>query len=350
MPTHNRLCDPISCCTQAQHYDALLTAYTAAQQPPPGAQAQAGFSNSATALSTAQHTTNKCTHLVPQLVRVNVSGEEKAQLRTTRPRKGFGGGTAHSKAAKSQVSLSRRELSTPAHAPPFPDAAKGDSISLSNPIQNVCATEAHASITVAQTAPSSPQSQGGMDGQGQSSQLDHRNLPDSDDGIKAEHTAMRDEERRAGGWSGPEFRLTEKERDVLRWGHNAHGLTPPDKIDMRLYKKATALEVLVRRSMCWLFLLLFDWQLCGRPDSISQRCTPWHNLLHQLACYAFCHVKDNCSSSAHHPCVCFVSVCEHAQCWCWWLWLTLCLPSGRWLTCIYPTPLVVLPCATHFLP
>jgi len=41
------------------------------------------------------------------------------------------------------------------------------------------------------------------------------------------------------------FSLTPDERDVLKWGTNAHGLNPPKAVDARVYKKATALEVLV---------------------------------------------------------------------------------------------------------
>ncbi len=42
--------------------------------------------------------------------------------------------------------------------------------------------------------------------------------------------------------------LTEEERDVLRWGRNASAVSPPKGTDSKVYKKATALEVLVSET------------------------------------------------------------------------------------------------------
>eukprot|EP00983_Pelagomonas_calceolata_P026542 833109-Pelagomonas_calceolata.AAC.1 len=39
--------------------------------------------------------------------------------------------------------------------------------------------------------------------------------------------------------------LSEEEMDVLRWGRNSNAVSPPKSVDSRVYKKATALEVLV---------------------------------------------------------------------------------------------------------
>ena len=39
--------------------------------------------------------------------------------------------------------------------------------------------------------------------------------------------------------------LSDEERDVLRWGRNCT-VSPPKGVDSMVYKKATALEVLVR--------------------------------------------------------------------------------------------------------
>jgi 23S rRNA maturation mini-RNase III len=41
------------------------------------------------------------------------------------------------------------------------------------------------------------------------------------------------------------FELTDEERDVLRWGRNSTKINIPRGLDTKLYKKATALEVLV---------------------------------------------------------------------------------------------------------
>ncbi|GFH15471.1 uncharacterized protein HaLaN_11706 [Haematococcus lacustris] len=39
--------------------------------------------------------------------------------------------------------------------------------------------------------------------------------------------------------------LSEEEVDILRWARNSQALNPPKGCDLRAYKKATALEVLV---------------------------------------------------------------------------------------------------------
>ncbi|KAF5830788.1 hypothetical protein DUNSADRAFT_14055 [Dunaliella salina] len=50
--------------------------------------------------------------------------------------------------------------------------------------------------------------------------------------------------------------LTEEEMDVLRWGRNSNAVSPPKNVDSRVYKKATALEVLVG------YLYLTDTERC----------------------------------------------------------------------------------------